>query len=107
MNYQDDVFGELDSDATVRLQKQNESYRTLHRKLYEMKEAHPFISSLEEEAGEIHLTRKEHKILRQYISMARELDTMERENLYLCGHADAIRYLGRIGVLEQAWNEDD
>ena len=49
--------------------------------------------------GEVHLSTEEHAVLIKYLRLYRKLDDMEREHIYLRGHADAFAYLKKIKAL--------
>ena len=97
----DEVFDEMDSDATVWLYQHNEKAQSIYQKMCTLKDDYSFLAKLEDNNDELHLTSKEHAVLRQFFQLKRQLDLMERRNLYLFGHSDAIRYLMKIGLLKE------
>ena len=52
-----------------------------------------------EDKGETHLTAEEHAAFVQCLRLSRELDDMERLQLYFRGHTDAVAYLKKIKVI--------
>ena len=58
-----------------------------------MKKRFPCIMKVMEGKGEIYLTVEEHAAFVQCLRLSRELDDMERLQLYFRGHTDAVAYI--------------
>ena len=50
--------------------------------------------------GELHLTSKEHEAFLEYFRLCLAADVLEREHLYVRGHADGFAYLKKIGAFK-------
>lgn len=71
----------------------------IHKHFYDLQEQHPFILKVLEGKDDISLTRDEHDILLNYLSLYRKMDEKERIHIYFRGHTDALAYLKKTGVL--------
>ena len=94
-----DNFMEIDSDIMVDLKKQDEEYAGMCHELGKMEENYPFILEVTEGSGAISLTAEEHEVVRKYMSMMFQKETMERCQIYFRGHTDGYAYLKRIGLV--------
>ena len=92
-------FLEMDSDITVALPERDEKYAALRARLSELERQHPFIESVLDGEGAVHLTAEEHAGLVEFVRTTDEAENRERLNLYLAGHRDCIAYLKRIGLM--------
>ena len=95
----EDAFPEIDSDIVVDLRSNNEEYQQVEDEISALKQAHPFINTVMEGDGEVHLSAEEHAVLIKYLRLYRKLDDMEREHIYLRGHTDAFAYFKKIKAL--------
>lgn len=95
----EDGFMEIDNDIIVDLQRQDDSYLTLCRRIGDMEKEYPFILNVTEGVGDISLTDNEHKILVEYFRLSLKKDNIERKQIYFRGHTDGYAYLKKIGVV--------
>lgn len=95
----EDAFPEIDSDIVVDIRSNSEEYQQVEDEISALKQANPFINTVMEGNGEVHLSAEEHDVLIQYLRLYRKLDDMEREHIYLRGHTDAFAYLKKIKAL--------
>ena len=47
----------------------------------------------------VRLSAKEHAAFTQYLHLVRQLDDMERQQIYFRGHTDAVAYLRKIKAI--------
>ena len=94
-----DNFMEIDSDIMVDLKKQDEDYANMCQELGEMESKYPFIQEVTEGRGAISLTVEEHEMVRKYMSMMFQKETIERCQIYFRGHTDGYAYLIQIGAV--------
>lgn len=95
----EETFSDIENDIIMDLRDNNEEYTTLHNKISEMKQQHPFIDKVMNGSGEIHLTDAEHKVFAEYLHLLFKLADMERLQIYFRGHTDAFSYLKRIHAI--------
>ena len=95
----EDSFPEIDSDIVVDLRENNEDYAEIHQQISELKRQFPCIAQVMECQDELHLAAEEHVALSKYLRLSRKLEDMERLQLYLRGHTDAVAYLKKIKVI--------
>lgn len=95
----EDTFPEIDSDIVTDLRENSEDYADLQQQISDLQQQYPLIMEVMEGNGEVHLSAKEHDAFTQFLRLRRELDDMEREQLYFRGHSDAIAYLRKIKAL--------
>ena len=94
-----DNFMEIDSDIMVDLKKQDEDYANMCQELGEMESKYPFILEVTEGRGAISLIVEEHEMVRKYMSMMFQKETIERCQIYFRGHTDGYAYLKQIGAV--------
>lgn len=94
-----DSFMEIDSEIMVDLKKQDEEYADMCQELGEMESKYPFILEVTEGRGAISLTVEEHEMVRKYMSMMFQKETIERCRIYFRGHTDGYAYLKQIGAV--------
>ena len=93
------AFAEIDNDIIVNFRDTNEKYARLQKQLSKIKQMNPFIDKILKDDGEVHLTVEEHVALTKYFCLYRELDDMERLQIYFRGHTDAVAYLKKIKAI--------
>ena len=54
---------------------------------------------MNEGSGEIRMTAEEHRAYVDYLNLVRQMEDMERQHIYFCGHTDAVAYLKKIKAL--------
>lgn len=94
-----DDFAEIDSDIVVDLLNSNEEYAALSEQVSAMRKQHPFILKLDEGDGAITLSAEEHEAYLAYIGLMRQMEDMERQQIYFRGHTDAVAYLKKIKAI--------
>ena len=94
-----DDFAEIDSDIVVDLLNSNEEYAELSEQMSVMRKQHPFILKLDEGDGAITLSAAEHEAYLAYIGLMRQMEDMERLQIYFRGHTDAVAYLKKIKAI--------
>lgn len=95
----EDDFAEIDSDIVVDLQNTNADYAELADRMAELKAQYPVIDKMNEDSGEIRMTADEHRAYVTYLSLARQMENMERQHIYFRGHTDAVAYLKKIKAI--------
>jgi len=95
----EDLFADIENDIIRDLRENREEYKILHRQIIDLKTQYPFINTLRNGTGEIHLTADEHTILAEFLRLQFILEDMERQHLYFRGHTDAMSYLKKIGAI--------
>ena len=95
----EDRFLEIDSDLTVALQEHDEEYARLKARQAELERQFPFIESVLDGEGEVHLTAEEHAGLVEYMRVTDDAENRERLNLYYAGHRSCLAYLKKIGAV--------
>ncbi|MDF1494565.1 DUF6664 family protein [Caproiciproducens sp. CPB-2] len=93
------AFPEIDSDIATDLSQIDGEYADFRKQVDQLQQAHPFIEQILEGAGAITLSAAEHEILLRYLSLTRQLEDMERRQIYFRGHTDNFAYLKKIGAL--------
>ena len=93
-------FLEIDNDICVELLHKDKEYASLYDKSDNLQHLHPFIMKVLEGTGEIYLTKDEHHILVEYLNIKIELDSIERRQIYFCGHTDSFSYFKKIGAFK-------
>lgn len=94
-----DGFAEIDSDIVVDLLNNNAEYAALSEQMSAMRKQHPFILKLDEGDGAITLSADEHEAYLAYIGLTRQMEDMERQQIYFRGHTDAVAYLKKIKAI--------
>lgn len=89
----EDDFAEIDSDIVIDLQNTSEDYAELSDRMDQLRAQYPVIDKLAEDDGEIYMTAEEHRAYATYLSLARQMEDMERQHIYFRGHTDAVAYL--------------
>ena len=92
----EDAFAEIDSDIVMDLLNTDEDYAALSDRMDKLKTQYPVIDKMNEDSGEIRMTAEEH---RAYLNLARQMEDMERQHIYFCGHTDAVAYLKKIKAI--------
>ena len=92
----EDAFAEIDSDIVMDLLNTDEDYAALSDRMDKLKTQYPVIDKMNEDSGEIRMTAEEH---RAYVDLARQMEDMERQHIYFCGHTDAVAYLKKIKAI--------
>ncbi len=64
-----------------------------------MRKQHSFILKLDEGDGAITLSAEEHEAYLAYIGLTRQMEDMERQQIYFLGHTDAVAYLKKIKAI--------
>ena len=95
----DDMYHEIDNEIVVKMSHTNEKYAAMRKKVTDMQETHPFIPAVMDSDKAITMTTEEHQILLQYLDLIREMEDVERRQIYFRGHSDCFAYLKRIGVI--------
>lgn len=95
----EEAFAEIDNDIIVDLRHTNGEYARLQKQLSKIKRENPFIDKILKDNGEVHLTAEEHVALAKYFRLYRELEDMERLQIYFRGHTDAVAYLKKIKAI--------
>lgn len=95
----EDAFTEIDSDISTDLLKAGGEYAALRREADELQQAHPVIERVLEGEGTISLSEDEHTALVRYIGLTRQIEEVERRQIYFRGHTDSFAYLKKIGVI--------
>ena len=95
----EDTFSEIDSDVCVDLRKSDSEYAKMWRAANQMQQDYPVIVKLLESSGPVSLTADEHEALLRYFDLQRQLEDMERREIYFRGHADNFAYLKKIGAV--------
>lgn len=95
----EDSFAGIDSDIIVDMRNTNEEYAELHEEINEIKRNCPYISNVLSGKGEVQLSSSEHAKLVEYFNLMRQLEDMERQQIYFRGHTDAVSYLKKIGAI--------
>ncbi len=94
-----DDFAEIDSDIVVDLLNSNEEYAALSEQMSVMRKQYPFILKLDDGDGAITLNAEEHETYLVYIGLTRQMEDMERQQIYFRGHTDAVAYLKKIKAI--------
>lgn len=89
----EDAFAEIDSDIVMDLLNTDEDYAKLSDRMDKLKTQYPVIDKMNEGSGEIRMTAEEHRAYVDYLNLARQMEDMERQHIYFCGHTDAVAYL--------------
>lgn len=92
-------FAEIDNDIMLDLRYTSEKYVGLQKRLSKIRRENPFIDRVLKDDAEVHLTAEEHVKLVKFFRLYRELDDMERLQIYFRGHTDAVAYLKRIKAI--------
>lgn len=95
----EEAFAEIDNDIIVNFRNTNEKYAGLQKQLSKMKQKNPFIDKILKDNDEVHLTAEEHMALAKYFRLYREVDDMERLQIYFRGHTDAVAYLKKLKAI--------
>ena len=95
----EDAYPEIGSDITTDLLESNGEYAAMRRETNQMQKDYPVIVKLLEGNGAISLTADEHDTLVRYLDLERQIEDMERRQIYFRGHTDNFAYLKRIGVI--------
>lgn len=95
----EDSFAEIDSDIIMDMRNTNEEYAELHEEINEIKRNCPYISNVLSGKGEVKLSSSEHAKLVEYFNLMRQLEDMERQQIYFRGHTDAVSYLKKISAI--------
>ena len=77
----EDAFAEIDSDIVMDLLNTDEDYAALSDRMDKLK------------------TAEEHRAYVDYLNLVRQMEDMERQHIYFCGHTDAVAYLKKIKAL--------
>ena len=88
----EDAFAEIDSDIVMDLLNTDEDYAELSDRMDKLKTQYPVIDKMNEGSGEIRMTAEEHRAYVDYLNLARQMEDMERQHIYFCGHTDAVAY---------------
>jgi len=94
-----EIFTDIDSNIITDLQYCDKQYADILRQITELKARNPFIDNITDDNGEIHLSVEEHKAYLEYIHLCQRKENIERFQIYLRGHTDAVAYLKKIGAL--------
>lgn len=92
-------FPQIDSDIVMNLCDTNEDYAKMFKEVSNLNQKYPFIEKIIEGSGEIGLTEEEHNVLVRYFKLVRQMEDMERLEIYFRGHTDAVAYLKKIKVI--------
>lgn len=95
----EDAFAEIDSDIVMDLLNTDEDYTALSERMDKLKTQYPVIDKMNEGSGEIRMTAEEHRAYVDYLNLARQMEDMERQHIYFCGHTDAVAYLKKIKAI--------
>ena len=71
----------------------------MRRETSQMQKDYPVIVKLLEDEGAISLTDDEHEALIRYLNLERQIEDLERKQIYFRGHTDNFAYLKRIGAI--------
>ena len=93
------MYDEIDNEVVVGMLDSDEEYAAMRKKVTDMQEAHPFIPEVVDSDKAVSLTAEEHVILLQYLDLVREVEDVERRQIYFRGHSDCFAYLKRIGAI--------
>ena len=77
----------------------DEDYAELSYRMDKLKTQYPVIDKMNEGSGEIRMTAEEHRAYVDYLNLARQMEDMERQHIYFCGHTDAVAYLKKIKAI--------
>ena len=95
----DKDFFEIENDSLFNLEKTDQNYEELLKRLSDFEKKHPFIIKLFGDRNEIRLTAEEHEAFLQYMRMRHDVNCVERKHLYKQGGSDSIAYLKMIKLL--------
>lgn len=95
----EDAFPEIDNDISTDLFHNNNEYAALRQEAGKIQEQYPVVEKVLEGDGEISLSADEHGALVRYIALSKQIEDMERQQIYFRGHTDGYAYLKKIGVL--------
>ena len=95
----EEMYDEIDNEVVVGMLDSDEEYAAIRKKVTDMQEAHPFIPAVIGGEQALSLTAEEHGILLQYLDLVREVEDVERRQIYFRGHSDCFAYLKRIGAI--------
>ena len=93
------MYDEIDNEVVVGMLDSDEEYAAMRKRVTEMQEAHLFIPEVVDNDKAVSLTAEEHGILLQYLDLVREVEDVERRQIYFRGHSDCFAYLKRIGAI--------
>lgn len=93
------TFPDIDSDIVTNLRATNAEYANLLREVSKIKQNHPFIDRVLEGEGAISLTAEEHAALVRCLCLIRQMEDLERLQVYFRGHTDAYGYLKQIKAI--------
>jgi len=95
----EEMYDEIDNEIVVDMSRNDEEYAAMRKQVTDMQEAHPFIPEVIEGEQAVSLTAEEHGILLQYLDLIREIEDVERRQIYFRGHSDCFAYLKQIGAI--------
>ena len=95
----EDAFPEIDNDIGTDLFHNNSEYADLRKEAGKIQAQYPVIETVLEGSGAISLSADEHSALVQYIALSKQIEDMERRQIYFRGHTDGYAYLKKIGAL--------
>ena len=96
----EDAYPKIDNDITLNLKETNSEYAALRQETVQVQEDYPVIVELLEGNGPVNLTAADVEILQHYFDLERQIEDIERRQVYFRGHTDNFAYLMRIGALK-------
>ena len=84
---------------TVRVQKEDEGYRAILKKMEALQQAHPWLEELYDTALAREVPREEYPALQELLQLQIDVATRDRRAAYCRGLYDAFGFLRRAGVL--------
>ena len=94
------AYPEIDNDITLNLKETNAEYAALRQETLRMQENNPVIAALIEGSEPISLTAADVEVFQHYLDLERQIEDIERRQIYFRGHSDSLAYLIRIGTLK-------
>ncbi len=92
-------FPEIENDILMDLSSASPEYIELQDQLTQLRTQHPFISAVLQKTEPVQMTAEEHHIFLRYLSLTRQVEDMERLQIYFRGHQDAVAYLKKIKAI--------
>ncbi len=95
----EEEFAQIDSDIVMELLDTDPEYAECKAHRSWMQQEHPILVEVLEKAGPVSLSEEEHQLLLDYLHLTRQMEDMERQQLYFRGHSDAVAYLKKVKAI--------
>lgn len=93
------LYQKVNTDCIEQTYGDSKEYRELHSKCAELWLDYPVLNELMKEYHPIRLRKNEHWAFHEYMRLKKQMEDLERQEIYQCGYVHCYESLRKMGAI--------